>query len=422
MGKQQKWSTVAAAAAQNATASSPALSEPTGNQVSEAAPQPSPPKRVQQPEQKLAPQGPPTIDPIAEYEKAQFELDQALAGEPQKEQKQGDKTTPKATPAKETAEVPDPLDKEIDEHEAAMAKAKLTPAKAEEEPEPEPAKGEEEEPDSELEVPEDDGAAYAKWINSLSVPAQKRITQQQKQIKDLKALASDRIMVNPTLSDPLSDVTNAQQLEAAKAHWETVSHGIDKLNDALKDDEFTPLTIKLANGKEHTFQSKEELEESKVFARAALYAVPDKKSFLVERDQVKPWETGTKLAPGLTEKDSWENTEAVKFLKVNPSFKRLPDWEIKLGHMIRSMKQEKDEKDGKARHVRLELDAEGNVKTPKRVVVQKAPAPKAKTAPSLNRPAVSSGGKEEAQRDALARLEASGGMDEAALLDAVRAL
>ena len=125
MAKQVKWSQhLAATVAQDATASSPASSESAGNQVSEAAPQPNPPKRVQQPEQKLAPQGPPTIDPVAEYEKAQFELDQALAGEPQKEQKQGDKTTPKATPAKETAEVPDPLDKEIDEHEAAMAKAK----------------------------------------------------------------------------------------------------------------------------------------------------------------------------------------------------------------------------------------------------------------------------------------------------------
>ena len=351
-----------------------------------------------------------------------FELDQALAGEPQREHANGEKTTPQKQPEKAAAEVPDPLDKEIDEHEAAMAKAKLTPAKEEKEPEPKQAEGEEKEPESELEEPEVSDPAYAKWLKSLSPPAAKKIERQQKQISELKALASDRIVVQPTLDDPLSNVTSIAELEGAKAHFESVRSGIDQLHDALKEDEMAPLTIRLANGKEHTFKSREEMKESEVFAREALNSVPDKKAFFVERQQIRPWEDGTKLAPGLTEKDSWENKEAVKFLKDNPSFKRLPDWEIKLGHMIRSMKMDKEEKDGKARHVRLELDAEGNVKTPKRVVAQKEPAPKAKPAPSSVRPPVSSGGKDEAYKGALSRLEQSGGMDDAALHDAVMAL
>ncbi len=344
-----------------------------------------------------------------------FELDQDLAGEPQRETKQGEKTTPqKQAPKESTAEITDPMDKELDEHEAAMAKAKLAPAK-EEEPEPKAAEGDEEEPEGELEEPETSDPEYAKWLKSLSPPARKKIERQQKRINDLTALSSERIVVTPTLDDPLSDITNVQQLEGADRHWETVSDGIDKVYDALKEDELAPLTITLPNGKEHTFESREQMKESQRFARAALKAVPEKKAVLMDRDRIKPWEEGTKLSPGLTEKDSWENKAALDFLKANPSFKRLPDWEIKLGHMIRSMKIEKDEKEGKARHVRLELDAEGNVKAPKRVVTPKASTPKARPAPSTLRPPVSSGSRDEGIRAAMERVEKEPQSDEALL-------
>ncbi len=419
MAGHPKQFTAAASVASDAPASSPASVESAGNKVSEATPPSKPAARQVQAPTLTAPAG--SVDTEAEFAAQMFALDKELAGEPQKEQAKGEKTTPQKQPAKAAAEKPDPLDKEIDEHEAAMAKAKLTPAKEEEELESKQSEVVEDEPESELEEPEVSDPAYAKWLKSLSPSAAKKIERQQKQINELKALASDRVQVTPTLDDPLSNITSIAELENAKAHYEMVQAGIDQLNDALKEDEFAPLTIKLANGKDHTFKSREEMKEHEVFARQALYAVPDKKSVLIDRDRSKPWEAGSKLAPGLTEKESWENKEALAFLKANPSFKRIPDWEIKLGHMIRSMKIERDEKEGKARHVRLELDAEGNVKTPKRTVTPKASEPKAKAAPSSTRPPVSSGGRDEEMKGAISRLEANPSSDDA-LRDAVKAL
>lgn len=404
MAGKAKQFTADASVAQDTPASSPVSVGSAGNKVSEATPPTNRAKQVQAPT--LAPPVSGGVDAEAEFAKGMFDLEKELAGEPQREQKQGEKTTPQKQVAKPTAETPDPLDKEIDEHEAAMAKAKLTPAKEEQEPESKAAEDDEKEPESELEEPEVGDPAYAKWLKSLSPPAAKKIERQQKQINDLKALASDRVVIAPSLDDPLSNVTSMAELDGAKTHWETVRDGIDKVRDALKEDELTPLSIRMPNGKEHTFQSLEEMKESELFAREALNAVPDKKAVLIDRARLKPWEAGTKLAPGLTDKESWENKEALAFLKANPSFKRIPDWEIKLGHMFRSMKIERDEKEGKARHVRLELDAEGNVKAPKRVVVAKAPEPKARQAPSLTRPPVSSGSRDEGIKAAQSRVEA----------------
>jgi hypothetical protein len=313
----------------------------------------------------------------------------------------------------------DPLDRELDDAEAAMAKVKLKAAEPDAEPEPEPESTEKETSnttEASEEEPEVGDANYAKWLKSLSPPAAKKIERQQKQIATLKATAAERIQIPPTEESPLAHVATHEELKQEQTHWETVRDETDKLRDALEQDPTLDLEITLADGRKHRFQKIDDVRASARVAAHKLNAVPDARQRLLDRDAQKPWEAASRLEPELFEKGSETEKQTVAFLRKNPQFKAaFPDWEVKLAHMFRSMRMEQEEKAGKAKHVRLELDGDGNVKMPRKATVpqKSAAVPRVPTAPAITRPALNgSNGNGDRLKSKIAALEKSGSDDD----------
>jgi hypothetical protein len=418
--------TAAAPAGTNAPASPPASDVTTGGSSpapSNNAPAPAPATRRQAPVSAPS-QG--TIHPDVDFDAEMRALEADLAGKGTQTEPKGGKTeTSKPRAAQQPANTPDedPLEQELEEAEAAAAKANLKVAEPEPEPEPEPVKPDNSNTtESEEETPDVGDPKYAEWLKSLSPKAAKKIERQQKQIASLKAAAANAIQIAPTADSPLAHVATPEQLEAENQHWSTVRDQIDRLREQLDMDPDTPLEITLSNGQKHRFNSLDEVKYSERYARATLNAVPDAKLRLNERASSKPWESASRLVPDLFERDSSSNKQAVDFLRSNPQFKlAFPDWEVKLAHMLRSMNMENEQKANKAKWVRLELDAEGNVKLPKKnTVARPAPAARVPSAPATARPALSANGRGDAAQAAIKKLEQTGSDD--ALRDAVKAL
>jgi hypothetical protein len=347
------------------------------------------------PPKRQGPQGP---EPTAHATEA--ELDRLLAEYEKGEPKSSDQTdtVTKATTAKPAkaakAEEIDPLQKELDEaNEAAAKVAGLTLA-------PKPGESTDEQ-DKDRDAPEDEAKdEFQTWLDTLPKGAKEKITRQQKQIRELKGQASEQFKLTPTPSSPLAHVSTEAELQAEVRHWKTVQVECQRLIRTGTQDGVGEIT--LADGKKHTFQSDEEIQDSLEWADLVTNAAPDWRERLNERSKSTPWEAATKLAPDLFEKGSPSHDVALDVLERVPAFKAaFPDYEVRIAHMARSMKMEEDQKPtkefphGKARYVRLELDSEGRVIQPTAKVAAVA-KPNTKpvtesvkdTAPSPNRPAL----------------------------------
>jgi len=343
----------------------------------------------------------------AQFEAEIRKLEESAKGT-QTEQK-GEETDTKA-PAKAEPDdgQTDPVQKEMDDAEAAAAAAKLEVAK-------EPEKKEDaEEPEPEDEDATPEGDELQSWLKTLSKPAAKRIERQMKQIAKLQASVAERITIAPTPEAPLAHVTTTEQLAAEKAHWETVRDQSRQLIAALRDDPETPLQITLADGKLHEFDAPENVTGAEAWATKVLDSVPEAKLTIQERLTSKPWETAAKIAPAIFEKDSDQWKQATEFISKNPAFKTaFPDYEVKLAHMLRSMQMDAEQKAGKARWVRLELDSQGRVKLPKKSAAPaKAPESRVPTAPATTRPAIQAAGQSDKLKSKIAALEKSGSDDD----------
>jgi hypothetical protein len=382
--------TTAAAPVPSPSAPKPAESAATGNNSSSSTPPPAPPQEKQAQARKPS-QAPPTpenaaptaartaaelAEALADLEKDEEEVHEGKAGN-------GNGKSPQskgASQGKAKEEKEDKVDDLEDVIEAAAKAAKLKTTEVAGEAEKTAAEKEAEE----VEPPEaTDKEAYDSWIKSLSKPAAKKIEQQRNTIGTLKATAAERIVLQPTISAPLSHVTTVEQLDREKSYW-------TKVRDLAKKGE--PFTITGGDGKKVELDPENDehapvIEQYRQWAEAALEAVPDAKERLNERAKSKPWEAAEKLAPGIfSDKDSFAAKEFVKFLKVNPWTHQSKDYEVQLAHMVRSMQQDEDEKPtadypkGRFKHVKLPLDKEGNV-----IVTKKAPAggePAGKRAPT----------------------------------------
>ncbi len=353
----------------------------------------TPRKTEAQAPKRQGPQGP---EPTAH--KTEAELDRLLSelekGEPTPSDQT--ETVKKATTAKPKAQAEeiDPLQKELDEaNETAAKAAGLALA-------PKPGESTEDEQDTDKEAPDEAKDEFQSWLDTLPKGAKEKITRQQKQIRELKGQASEQFKLTPTPSSPLAHVSNDAELQAEKRHWETVRSECQRLIRTGTQDGIGEIT--LADGKKHTFQSDEEIQDSLAWADRVCNAIPDWKERLNDRSKSQPWEAATKLAPDLFEKGSPSHTAALDVLERVPAFKAaFPDFEVRLAHMARSMQMEADQKPtkefphGKARYVRLELDSEGRVLQPKakaETVVKPNTKPVTEsvkdTAPSPNRPAI----------------------------------
>ncbi len=348
-------------------------------------------------------QGPTGPEPTSH--KTEAELDRLLAehekGAPEPTDQTDLKKATTAKPeakAKAQAEGIDPLQKELDEaNQAAATAAGLTLA-------PKPEESKEEGQDTDKDAPEDEKTdEYQAWKASLPKGAETKINRLEKQLREARSQASEQFKLTPTTASPLAHVTNYAELEAEDKHWRTVQSECQRLIRTGTQDGVGEIT--LANGTKHVFQSDDEIRESLDWADRVRNAIPDWKERLNDRAKAQPWEAATKLAPDLFEKGSYGQEKALELLSAVPAFKAaFPDFEVRIAHMVRSMKMEDDQKPtkefphGKAKYVRLELDSEGRVVQPTaKVAAVVKPNTKPvtesvkETAPSPNRPAVKQG-------------------------------
>lgn len=321
-----------------------------------------------------------TAQTQVDFENAVRDLEKDIEGTDQegKAEKGKEKAAPLkgADTTKATEEI-DPLQAELDAAEAAAGLKKA------EEPKDE-AKAKTEDTD-EAEPPEAsaDKDVYEAWKKTLSKPAAKKIEQLERRAAKAQEAAADRIVLQPTVTAPLSHITNLEQLEAETAYWKDVRNQIRK-GEVVK--------ITGADGKK--LELDPEIEEDlktlngyQQWAEAALDAAPDAKERIKTRLSAKPWEQAEKLAPGMiSEKDSFANKEALKILRAAPSLQQMSDYEVPLAHMVRSMQMDEDQKPsaefpkGRFRYVKLPLDKEGNVVQKKAVASKQDSGKKPPTA------------------------------------------
>lgn len=263
---------------------------------------------------------------------------------------------------------------------------------------------------------EADGDAYEAWIKTLSKPAAKKIQQQRGAIAKAKEAAAAAIMLQPTAQAPLSHITNLEQLEAQTAYWKDV-RAQAKTGEVVK--------ITGVNGKKLELDPEIE-EDAKIiegyakWAETAIEQAPDARERIRSRQSSKPWEAAEKLAPGMiSDKESFAHKKAMEVLKSNGSLAQDPNYEVHLGHMVRSYQMEEDSKPtathpyGVAKWVRLPVDKDNNVIPPKKAVASTKDAGKKPPTAVDSKPAVvAKTGSQAGYAEALTRAETSGSMED----------
>jgi len=262
------------------------------------------------------------------------------------QEKQG--TPPDETPT-------DPLQAELDAEEESETEQPngdqdAAPADEAEEQENEaPEDSDERDPAEEDPVP--------KGMENWPKQAVKRIQKQSETIRTLKAqVAQGGITLTASPASPLADVTTTEQLEArlntAKGVRQWCRENPNGGSIPLKGGGAYEVTPEMAAAK---------LEQ----AEREIEAYADRKLWINERDQAKPWEAAEAVAPGILQAGTQENTFYTGVLKAVPELAaKLPDYELFLACAARGMRQMIEEKQGKARYVRYELK-DGKLVPPK---------------------------------------------------------
>ena len=258
-------------------------------------------------------------------------------------------TTPPQTERRRTKPAkaeydPDDPDQPDPEQEAGTEDEEETPESEEEgeaEEETETEDESEEEPDDDTdEEDEADAKSYAK----LPSWAQKRLSSQGRQLKELKAAAAKMVTVTPTASAPLAHIDSEADLQQQIAVAKQIRTWVraNPYGGSIRGD----------NG---DVEISEEMAQEKLrHAEAILDAAPDAQRRLQVRAQTKPWKQAEAICPGLFTPGSEEHAFAQTALQKCPAIKTSMDnWEMFLAAAVRGLKEAADESSGKAKYVRV---------------------------------------------------------------------
>lgn len=193
-------------------------------------------------------------------------------------------------------------------------------------------------------------------------------------------IAEGPVVIQPTQDSPLSDVTDIAGLD------ERVTKARADRDWARKNPEGGTRKV---NGKDVEV-SAEAASEMLEQADAIIDADAPTRTFLMERERIKPAEAAAKLEPNLFIKGSAENNLLLHVVRSNPAITRtIPDWEKFVAYAARGMRQVIEENSGKAKYVRFEVGADGKLIAPKGVNgsgAAKAGAAKAKPDAETRKP------------------------------------
>lgn len=211
-----------------------------------------------------------------------------------------------------------------------------------------------------------------KGLEGVPKPVWKRITKQSERIRELQqqVAAASPIQIVAGPQTPLAHVTDTAALDREM----TLAQSIQDLLGGLTKEDF----IDKGNGK---FIAEIELEDNQVLrfteqqvqaklahAKSVLNpkTLMERQEYLRKREAAKPAEDAEKALPGVLTKGTPANTEYIAMLQSVPELAhRLPNFEVVIAAALRGMKQLDEEKSGKAKWVRMELDKDGKVILPK---------------------------------------------------------
>lgn len=246
----------------------------------------------------------------------------------------------------------DPLQAELEQEssDTDTPPADETPA----DPDTEPADDDEADP---ADTADQDEEPVPKGMENWPKQAVKRIQKQSETIRALREqVAQSVIQIAPTPTSPLADVTTTAALEdrlqMAKGIRQWCKDNPDGGSIPLKGGGTYEVTPEMAQAK---------LEQ----AEREIEAYSDRKLYLAEREQAKPWEAAEAVAPGILQAGTREHTFYSNVLKAVPELAaKLPDYELFVACAARGMKQMLEEREGKARYVRYEMK-DGKIVAPK---------------------------------------------------------
>ena len=223
----------------------------------------------------------------------------------------------------------------------------------------------------------------------------KRLVKQSAQIRDLKTQLkeSTAITIAPTPASPLSDVETLDALDSRVQAARKVK--------AWCKEHAEGATI-TRNGAEVELTA-DDVQARLAHAEAELDAYADRKIALTERASTRPWETAERILPDMFKAGSPENKLAKHLLQTCPEIKtRFNDFEVVLAYALKGHRIATEEASGKAKYVRMELDAKGKPIVPtgtKTTAAQVMPKPKTPASPQATRPALQTGAATKRTRD-----------------------
>lgn len=319
----------------------------------------------------------------------------------------------KATPAKKKEETDTDAETETDEVE-----------ETEEEEESETPDGTETETegvdDTETEDPEigdDDEVDPEKPPKGFeNVPKgiwkrQNKLIQKQRELKS--QIAKGPFQITPTPESPLADVESVEVLDNRIATAKQVRKWCQENPEGG--------TLKGSNGREVEL-TPDQVQNRLALAEAVIEAAPDMKVMLSQREQEKPWEIAESITPGLFEDGTPEYQFMKDLVSKVPHIKHHPAWEVIVAAAAKGMRQTVEERTGKAKYVRYELDKDGKLIAPKKKAQgngktdKASPAkPKPPSTPEASRPAITRTPQKSGNRPAQ-RPSSDGDSDVAAML------
>lgn len=171
-------------------------------------------------------------------------------------------------------------------------------------------------------------------------------------------IAEGAVVIQPTAANPLSDVTDIAELDAR----------VTKAREDRKWARSNPEGgTRKVNGKdvEMTDEQTSQLLDD---AEAIIDADAPTRTFLSERERMKPAEAAVQIMPDLFVKGSAENGLLQHVIRTVPELvQKLPDWEKLLAYAGKGLQITSEERSGKAKYVRFEVGPDGKLIAPKGV-------------------------------------------------------
>lgn len=264
--------------------------------------------------------------------------------------------------------------------------------------------GESEEGDTETEaegteeLPDEiDPEKPPKGLENVPKPVWKRIVNQSKQIKELKAQTGQpqTIELTPTELHPLAHITDDKGLQEEIGRAKFARQLLANLKpEDFADDGKGRTVAEVVVGNQKYLLTEAEVKAKLDYADAVLDPdnVMDRKEFISYRNTHKPWQVAEKMVPDVFKKDTPAHAKYQALLKRLPQLATLPDHEYIIAAAVMGMQQYEETQGGKVKWVKMQLDDKGQVIPPTaQTQARQAPAKTAAPANAGQRPPARAG-------------------------------